>query len=72
MSVDHGKLNEVTRAIYAAAFVRALDEKKLRAGNRERTAAGVAAHAFAVAALEAFTSATSAPPGPVRPGGRSF
>jgi cation transport regulator ChaB len=59
MRVDYEKLNDLTRSIYAAAFVRALDEKRLRAGSRERKAAGLAAHEFAVAAVDAFTGATA-------------
>jgi hypothetical protein len=58
MRVDYGKLNDMTRAIYAAAFVKGLDEKRLRTGSRERRAAVQQVHEFAVLAVEAFTAAT--------------
>jgi cation transport regulator ChaB len=61
MRVDHEKLNELTRAIYAAAFVKVLDEKRLRAGSREQKAAALQAHEFAVAAVVAFTGVTGGP-----------
>jgi len=51
-------LSELAQMIYAAAFVRSLDEKRLRAGSRERRATAAQAHEFAIAAVEAFTMAT--------------
>lgn len=57
MSANYGK-NEMTRAIYAAAFVRKLDEHRLRAGSRERRATAQLAHEFAITAVEAFVDVT--------------